>query len=526
MEIDPGTARVLELEALLSLWKPRSELARSRASRSIHSPPLSPTKVAAEVERLKALDDLTAGRALAAIADPLASLPTLEKTRRRLASGEPLTDRHLFEVKELLFFGLQVIDEADGLDGLPAPEGDRAAALRSLMYHLHPEAVPTRRFSLADGLDEELAEARREMRAAKKHARRLRRALEEEVLEAIPGAFDVHGIFHPDRDTDEADLEAALQEKGLRREGDGFVLVDEELAAVTQEVDHLQRRVANEEARHRQRLTEDLTPRFPELERLLEELVAFDLRVSRVELRRHLDGCWAEQAIEAETEQAWLVLENARDPLLGDEAQPIDVSLQEPSTILLGPNMGGKSSLLKLVGRAQWCAQRALPVPADRCRYQPLTRVLYVGSDEFRDDDQRSGLSSFGREVTRLVEFWEEPGPQLWLLDEPARGTHPDEGTRLARGIIDDRRARGDRLLVATHFPDLATDRDGLLQIQGLTVDDEELRRALDAGHRQGKALQEILQGLMDYRVRDVPGGEVPRDATRVARALGLTIRK
>jgi len=219
-----------------------------------------------------------------------------------------------------------------------------------------------------------------------------------------------------------------------------------------------------------------------------------------------------------------------RDPRqvdrIGDEVQAIDVTLDEAVTVVLGPNMGGKSALLKLVGLCQFCGQAALPIPATSCAFGLVGGLVYVGSEESGGAAEQEGLSSFGREVRRLVAHWEGRAPRVWLLDELGRGTHPGEGARFARGVIQARESAGDRVVAATHFPEIAAvEGVARLRIRGLQVSDEALREALSGLDAQDVGqLTAALRTLMDYRPQPSRATDVPRDAWRVARALGLEL--
>ena len=79
-------------------------------------------------------------------------------------------------------------------------------------------------------------------------------------------------------------------------------------------------------------------------------------------------------------------------------------------------------------------------------------------------------MLAFGREVRRVVELRRAQAPMLWLLDEFARGTHPEEGAVLAEELLEARQRAGDLVVAATHFPQLArSDAFEHLQITGIS---------------------------------------------------------
>jgi hypothetical protein len=190
--------------------------------------------------------------------------------------------------------------------------------------------------------------------------------------------------------------------------------------------------------------------------------------------------------------------------------------------------MGGKSVLLRVVGLCQWAAQCGLPVPARRCDFAPVAQITYVGSEEPGVRAAEEGLSSFGREIRRLVRHRDRDAhPVLWLLDEVGRGTHPLEGAAIAVDIIEALAERGDRLLVATHFPEVAAMHDvRRYRIAGLCGED--LPVASEPAQMSYGAWEEALRAAMDYRPVELDPAEraeIPRDARLVARLLGWETR-
>ena len=519
---DATTLEVVGARDMLGRLRPLSEAGRARAARVHVYRGDEGARWDAEVARLRTLDLWHQDHAEVQrpIDDALRELPALERPLRRLQLGEVLRDAELFEVKRFLFHALTILQAAGGADGLPAPGEPGYEVLRETMSAMHPEAQASARFHLSDQLDGELARARKAHRRAGRELRKVRDAAEAQICERWGGRFDVRGRYRPEAGV-------TLDDQRLAYQGGAWQLVDEAVV----EAEAAQARAAEEvetcEQMLRGRLSELLQRVLPQLEGTIEALARFDEGRARVRLREAIGGCWPERR-----EGAALHLVQGRDPRqvdrIGDEVQPIDVALDAPVTVVLGPNMGGKSALLKLVGLCQFCAQAALPVPAERCTFGMLEGLIYVGSEEGGAAEEE-GLSSFGREVRRLVAHWEGGVPRLWLLDEPGRGTHPAEGARFARAVIEARAGAGDRVVAATHFPEIAAaDTVARLRIRGLRVSDEALRLALSAGdsplERDLDQLTSALRALMDYRPEPSLATDVPRDAWRVARALGLKL--
>lgn len=147
----------------------------------------------------------------------------------------------------------------------------------------------------------------------------------------------------------------------------------------------------------------------------------------------------------------------ARHPLLApDKVVPIDVELDRKTfaVVLTGPNTGGKTVTLKTIGLMVLMAQAGLQIPA-----RSGSRIS-VFQDVFADigDEQsiEQSLSTFSGHISQLVRILRKANSRsLVLLDELGSGTDPQEGSALARAVLDHMLQRRISCFVATHFPEL-----------------------------------------------------------------------
>lgn len=529
---DISTQHVLGVPAFVARLRPDSRAGARLAKRLrtyCANPDTQPDKDAdldAEIRRLIKVDGWTDRHPDAFIQaqKALAELPELERPVRQLRAGQVLGEAELFNVKQFLFYASALFDAAPELlfEGERSP--DDATKANKLMAAIHPQKNPTPRFHLAAELSAELETARVSLRQNKKTARRLRRELEDAITSEYGGSFDIQGHYRAPKTL------KLVDDPRLKHTPQSSQLADPQLNAVSTKIDRLQKKIEAHEYTLRARLSQQLrasTAWLVDLERIFAEL---DLRLAKVRLRREIQGCWAERR-----DTPGLRIERGREPeveaaLQEESIQAIDLELDARPTVISGPNMGGKSVLLRLIGLSQWCAQHAMPVPAAGFEYSPVSAIIYVGAEETVNREDTQGLSSFGREVKRLVEHWEAPAgaTRLWLLDEVGRGTHPDEGAHIAHEVIETLSAHGDRVVAATHFPRVAAMKSALrLRIAGLS--DPAKLEALLADETLD--VQHALRGAMDYRpicADTVIDGQigVPRDARLVARALGLRLQK
>ena len=124
--------------------------------------------------------------------------------------------------------------------------------------------------------------------------------------------------------------------------------------------------------------------------------------------------------------------------------------------IITGPNMGGKSTVLRQVALISILAQVGSFVPAEGARLPVLDRVwTRVGAA----DDLARGRSTFMVEMTETAAILHNATPRsLVLLDEIGRGTATFDGLSIAWAVAEhlhDSPAHAAKTLFATHYHEL-----------------------------------------------------------------------
>lgn len=134
---------------------------------------------------------------------------------------------------------------------------------------------------------------------------------------------------------------------------------------------------------------------------------------------------------------------------------PNDIAIRKGETLLLtGPNMAGKSTLMRQVALTSILAQIGSFVPATHAQL-PLFEQIFtrIGAS----DALTQGLSTFMVEMVETAEILNTAGERtLIVMDEIGRGTSTYDGMSLAQAILEHvSRLNKFHVLFATHYHEL-----------------------------------------------------------------------
>lgn len=198
--------------------------------------------------------------------------------------------------------------------------------------------------------------------------------------------------------------------------------------------------------------------------------------------------------------------------------QALDLDFSSKISLITGPNMGGKSTVLQSLGLFCTCAARGIPVSASSALLPVFEHCYY----NHESSENSENLSSFGREVVSFNTALQHPERTLFLLDEFAKGTNPAEGEALSLATLSYLQQHGYILVAATHFSAPAKLKGiSHYSIRGISSEDFCQLEQLPKDNLDQRL--QLLSRVMDYSLIKLPKGkEPPQCALQIASLLGL----
>jgi DNA mismatch repair protein MutS2 len=206
-----------------------------------------------------------------------------------------------------------------------------------------------------------------------------------------------------------------------------------------------ERRLSAEILRVLRELTGRIREKAEDLARFHEEILKLECLRAKARYSLEIRGHFAESGEE-------LVLREARHPLLGSRAVPIDLEMDGDTrtVIITGPNTGGKTVALKTVGLFVLMNQSGLALPAAEGTVLPIFDGVYADIGDEQSLSQ--SLSTFSAHMTNIAAIVSvAAADSMILLDELGSGTDPEEGSALAMALLDCLIEKRSRLIVTTH---------------------------------------------------------------------------
>jgi len=290
----------------------------------------------------------------------------------------------------------------------------------------------------------------------------------------------------------------------VSRSGKTSYVEPSEIVRPTNEMNQAVMELQQEESKVWRMLTMKIMEFREDIEESIAVVAQLDLVLARIRVGDRIAGVIPEVG-----DEGVISLKDAKHPvlLLRDnnkiEVVGSDIDLGQGGNqglVLTGPNSGGKTVILKLLGLCALMAKDGIPIPAkpDGARVDFFGPVLAdIGDIQSVDDD----LSTFSGHMLVCREVLANSGKNaLVLMDELGSGTDPNQGVAIAQSILEALLETGSRVAITTHY----------LQLKQLATSDS--RFAVGA--------MQFIRGMPTYKL--LPGVVGESFALSVAERLNL----
>lgn len=313
---------------------------------------------------------------------------------------------------------------------------------------------------IRDGFDAELDGLRKLSRSGKEWLTNLQKSEAEKTgISSLKVGFNrVFGYYLEVTNTHKDRVPASWIRKQTLVNAERYIT--EELKVYEERILGAEEQMVRLEADIFQQLTSGIAEHIPEFQNNAALLAALDVYASFAEVA--VRNRYVRASVDESTQ---IQITAGRHPVveeslpLGEAFIPNDVFLDSDSQqilIITGPNMAGKSVVLRQVGLIVLMAQVGSFVPADAAKIGIVDRIFTrVGAS----DNLTAGESTFLVEMNETANILNSATTQsLILLDEVGRGTSTFDGLSIAWALVEhlhDERSIAARTLFATHYHEL-----------------------------------------------------------------------
>ena len=544
--IDRESIKSLHIPDILEMIKPFSEVGRRLKSSVKPFTPGKEDELRAEYQKVRSLMHVikSSKEFTLLLSASLTKIDNIRQTFLKAGSITALELSDLYEIKNFLFYyeKIRFCMEKHRLTNIV-----RFIPFEELYLYLDPEEQRIPTFHISSKYSENLKTLRIKLFEVNGKIT----YVEQKRLEQAKKELELHVI--------EKQIVVSRQNKKLLQKletSPWFTLSEENFANITfvfrqpeevikleRELNNLRQKIEEEEIQIRTKITAQIAEKSNELVTALNEIAKLDYLVAKAIFGCEIDGAIpginrirestdkkrrakkSPEVVISLSKVINLYIKKQLD-IQRMEYHPVDINFSEKINIITGANMAGKSTVLQTMGQLFYLTAYAIPLPCQKANL-PLVDFVFYSSDT--ESSYRTDLSSFASELIAINNAVKQTGIGLFLIDEFARGTNPQEGESFARAILEvfvDIKAI---VISATHFTTPShISQAAHFRIIGLTKDDyEKLKKTLSPGDPSKKDdLKNRIQELhryMNYQLESVETSNIPpRAALMIAEILGI----
>ncbi|QQY79912.1 MutS-like protein [Keratinibaculum paraultunense] len=449
----------------------------------------------------------------------------LRTSIRKANNGGILSEVELFEIKNFLYL-VKDLYHLLKKQKLPSWSDIKIQPIDKLEKYLDPEDTGLSTFYIYDSYSEELRKIRQYKREVEREIKREKRYLKKRIEEDLNIKLRPDGTIILPKD-DKKLIEKIENHPHLAYVSETYINIKysikptDNMTLLERQYLILKDKEEREEYRIREELSKQVGRRSKDLFRNIASIGKIDFILGKAIFAIEINGIKPNiisdhmiKIVEGRHPKIEEILKEK-----GLNFTPITIELKEGVSCITGPNMGGKTVSLQLVGLLTAMAQHGLMVPA---KEMTLGLNQFIKTSIGDPQSMDKGLSTFGGEIKLIQEAIERCNERgLILIDELARGTNPEEGYAISRAIVEYLIDKNCITLLTTHYDNIGNIEDVIhFQVVGLSnVDLGKLKLQLQDIEDEIDAINKY----MDYRLKRVDDEtKVPKEAINIASIMGL----
>ena len=233
-----------------------------------------------------------------------------------------------------------------------------------------------------------------------------------------------------------------------------FYIEPEALVPINNKIREIQAQIHAEQVRILVELSSLVKEKMTDLKIAERTLAEIDFHFAKARYAARIN------AIEPEIEKEKNVVqfENMRHPLLIGTVENIvsndfEIGKNYKSIVITGSNTGGKTVTIKTIGLFLLMAKAGLFLPCTMAKIYPFKQIF---ADIGDDQSILQSLSTFSSHMKNIIEIVEKSDAETYvLLDEICAGTDPQEGSVLAKVILENLAEKEVFSTITTHYGEL-----------------------------------------------------------------------
>ena len=212
-----------------------------------------------------------------------------------------------------------------------------------------------------------------------------------------------------------------------------------------------------EEEREVQKVLQDLSSQVgvlsDEINSAITSAANLDFVIAKSKYSISLNGLETNDEVTRDSRQKEAInLIDARHPILGTDAVPLSLKMSQNWTVLVitGPNTGGKTVAIKTVGLLAAMNQSGIQIPAAVGSGLPIFDGIYADIGDHQSIT--NSVSTFSSHIKNLNDILDNcSSHSLLLLDEVGSSTDPEEGSAIAKAVLEYLAENKIQTLITTH---------------------------------------------------------------------------